>query len=212
MRRLAAPPMQVQRGYLPFPDRYRCRLPWSYTTGLTTNTLNTIGVITYRLNGPYDPDVAAGGSQPQSWDQLAAVGYTRYRCTGAKVTLTFVDPRGDNYWYGYRVRRSTEASPAGEAIDVFRMKKFSYLACMNNSGSQVRRISFYVSPNTIFGETRSQLWNDTEYDSAIASTPTKQVYLDVVCGNQTASAVSTNVMIDIVYYTTLSGLVAFPAS
>lgn len=205
-RRISAPPGQVQRGYLPFPDRYHTRLPWVYQTGLTTPATSVTGAISYRLNGPYDPDVAAGGTQPQSWDQLAAVGYTKYRCTGAKVTITFNDPRSDNYWYGYRIRRSTEVASTGYDVQSFKMLKYTSLACMNNSGSQRRTLSFYVTPNTLFGHTRTQLLTDPNYESDIGGLPTNQLYLDVVCANLTGESVSANVIINIVYYTTLSGV------
>ena len=41
-----------------------------------------------RLNGPYDPQVALGGSQPQYYDMLASM-YSTYMVRGAKISCTF---------------------------------------------------------------------------------------------------------------------------
>ncbi len=48
--------------------------------------------LSFRANGPYDPDVALGGTQPRGWDQISSM-WERSTCTHSKCRVNFL-PEG----------------------------------------------------------------------------------------------------------------------
>ena len=64
------------------------RLIWNQAVCLDRVFLCSHQSYAVRLNGPYDPQVALGGSQPQYYDMLASM-YGTYMVRGAKISCTF---------------------------------------------------------------------------------------------------------------------------
>ena len=64
------------------------RLIWNQAVVLTGFSSALTQSYAVRLNGPYDPQVALGGSQPQYYDMLASM-YSTYMVRGAKISCTF---------------------------------------------------------------------------------------------------------------------------
>ena len=62
---------------LGLPDKFRTRLIWNQAVVLTGFSSALTQSYAVRLNGPYDPQVALGGSQPQYYDMLASM-YSTY--------------------------------------------------------------------------------------------------------------------------------------
>ena len=79
--------MVVHRG-IGLPDKFRTRLIWNQAVVLTGFSSALTQSYAVRLNGPYDPQVALGGSQPQYYDMLASM-YSTYMVRGAKISCTF---------------------------------------------------------------------------------------------------------------------------
>lgn len=77
----------IHRG-IGFPDRFRTKLVWSDSIALSGFSLGLIQNYVVRMNGPYDPQQAVGGTQPTYFDQLATL-YRRYFVRGSKITVTF---------------------------------------------------------------------------------------------------------------------------
>jgi len=50
--------------------------------------------LSFRANGPYDPDVAFGGTQPRGWDQIASM-WERHTVTHSRCKVNFM-PEGVN--------------------------------------------------------------------------------------------------------------------
>ena len=65
------------------------RLIWNQAVVLTGFFLCSPQSYAVRLNGPYDPQVALGGSQPQYYDMLASM-YSTYMVRGAKFLVHLV--------------------------------------------------------------------------------------------------------------------------
>lgn len=193
-------PMGIQRGPAPFPQRFKTKLPWNHLTGFTTNTGATIGTLTYTLSSPYDPDVLLGGTQALYFDQIKAI-YAAYRVTGAKVLLEFNNPLADGYYCGYRIRRSGDVTSQGMTYPNFRTQPMTQIKPLNNSGSQIMKYSFYVTPETVYGLPRSVVMNSQDYQSAMATVPVNQVYIDICCFNAGGVAVQADVSINVLYYT-----------
>lgn len=84
--------MVVHRG-IGLPEKFRTRLVWNESvvfSGFGTTVTQEYSV---RLNGPFDPQYAFGGTQPTYYDQLAAL-YNSYMVRGAKISVTFALPAG----------------------------------------------------------------------------------------------------------------------
>jgi len=190
-------------GVSPFPPRLTCKMPWSYMTGLTTPATNTTGIITYRLNSPYDPDAGAGGDQPKGYDQYAAI-YGRYRVVRAFVELEFSNPNGDKYFGGYRVRRTGATNSSGLTWGQFITLPWSNLAPVSTAGTRKHTFRFSITPNEVYGMTHQQLLDDYEFSAANNNNATKEIDLDVVCYAPNATAVAANVGIKITYETVWS--------
>lgn len=84
--------MVVHRG-IGFPEKFRTRLVWSESVVLSSFAANTTSQYVVRLNGPYDPQSALGGSQPPYYDQLAEI-YNSYLVKGAKISVSYALPAG----------------------------------------------------------------------------------------------------------------------
>ena len=65
------------------------------------------------MNGPFDPQAALGGTQPQYYDMLASM-YSSYLVKGAKISVTF---------------SPTTSGTAGDGPYVVGIKWQSYRSC-----------------------------------------------------------------------------------
>lgn len=198
---LRKPATTVQRGFLPFAARYRARLPWTYFTGVTPPAASNFGCVTYRLNGPYDPDTGAGGTSAKGFSTLAGI-YGRYICYGAKVVIQWADPNGDGLKLGYRVRRGNQATSSGMTLPNFTQSPFTRLNALNSTGSQKMTQSVYVPIDVPWGVRKSRLFDETEYSSTTGGNPANEVYIDVGGIDSTGvGSTSVGVTVTIVYYT-----------
>lgn len=77
----------IHRG-IGLPDRFRTRLVWNESVSLTGFGTSIIQNYVVRMNGPFDPQQAIGGTQPTYYDQLATL-YRRYFVRGSKITVRF---------------------------------------------------------------------------------------------------------------------------
>ena len=127
------------------------------------------------MNGPFDPQAALGGTQPQYYDMLASM-YSSYLVKGAKISVTFSPTTsgtaGDGpYVVGIKCGRATGVVT----------NNVSLIAQTSNTGHTV------MSPNggsTTITQTYSpkQLEPDGEGDDIQAQTsgtPTRQWYANV---------------------------------
>lgn len=166
--------MVVHRG-IGLPDKFRTRLIWNQAVVLTGFSSALTQSYAVRLNGPYDPQVALGGSQPQYYDMLASM-YSTYMVRGAKISCTFSpttsSTAGDGpYVVGVKCGRGAALVTTNPSI----------LTQMPNTGHTI------MSPNgnsVTVTQTFSpkQLEPDGEGDdlqSQTSTTPTRQWYANV---------------------------------
>jgi hypothetical protein len=183
-------------------------LPWAWATGLSSPATTLTGVVTYRLNGPYDPDAAVGGGQPRGYDQLTPI-YDQYRVVRADVEIIFSDPSAVYYYCGYRVRRNADTTTAGltygQAVDL-PLTKIEHLS---TTGNRQRRFKFSINPGKVFGMTDRQVEDDPNFASAANTVPTNQAVVDVIALCTAASAIDASVQIRIQYHTVWSKLKLF---
>ena len=153
----------------------RTRLVWNQAIALTRFSSAITQVYSVRMNGPFDPQAALGGTQPQYYDMLASM-YSSYLVKGAKISVTFSPTTsgtaGDGpYVVGIKCGRATGVVT----------NNVSLIAQTSNTGHTV------MSPNggsTTITQTYSpkQLEPDGEGDDIQAQTsgtPTRQWYANV---------------------------------
>lgn len=191
---------RVDRGILPFPSRLTAKVPWAHITGLSAPNNTIAGCVSYRLNGPYDPDVAVGGSQPAGWDQYAAL-YKRYRVVRANVEIEFANPTATDYYGGYHLRTGSTSSASSTVVyDSLVTRPFADMRPVPLYGERQRNFKFSVVPSDIWGVPRSQLAIEAEWRALTASSvPTNETILDVCALNPNAATVSATVAIRIEY-------------
>lgn len=211
-RTLVKPARGVQRGYLPFPSGgYFARLPYVDESYISADgTAGTSAIIQYRLNSVYDPAVAVGGNQPLQYDTLTAL-YSTYLVHGAKVMITFTNPSADGMYVGYRVRSSYNTTvSSGVSIPRFKELSDQQLVPVNNTGAQVRTLTFYVPIHQVLGVTKQQYKNDyTIYGASTAANPSMTAFLDIVAFSTIAGNTDTvRYSVKIVYYVQFSAYVS----
>jgi hypothetical protein len=192
----------LSTGPSPFPPRLTARLPWNYITGLSAPGSSVTGLVTYRLNGPYDPDTSVGGGQATGFDQLKGI-YDFYRVVRAHVKLVFCNPSTTDYFGGYRIRPSTAGAGNGLDWQQFSDLPNAVLTPVSTSGNRRIEYRFSVDINTMFGVTRQQLEDDPNFRSAVAATPVNELDLEVVAYSY-AGTPSCTVAIQIEYETVFS--------
>lgn len=80
---------RIPRTLRSFPKTQRVKLLYSQIADLSITAGSPVGVV-LRANGPYDPDVNAGGQQPRGFTQWSAF-YERYTCVASKVHFRLLD-------------------------------------------------------------------------------------------------------------------------
>jgi hypothetical protein len=183
-------------------------MPWAWATGLSSPATTLTGIVTYRLNGPFDPDTVLGGGQPRGYDQLTPI-YDQYRVVRADVEITFSDPTAEFFYGGYRVRRSGDTNTAGltygQAVDL----PLTRLEHITTTGSRWRRYKFSINPATVYGMTDAQLNDDPNFAASASGLPTNEVDVDIIALCTAASAVASSVQVRIQYHTVWSKLKLF---
>lgn len=198
------PQPQVQRGFLPFSNSFNVRLPWVWSTSFTAPVGAVSGTLTYRLNGPYDPDYGAGGHQPQQWDQISGL-YRKYFVHAAKFTLEYSNPTMDGLFVGYAIRFTGDGgSYTGLPLDHLSEKRNVAMKPIQNTGSQKVVFSQYVPFHSVFGLPKVIYNADRDsFGSAITTTPTKEVYLTPLIVSPTGDQPTVTLRIGITYYATM---------
>ncbi len=200
------PTRTIQRGYLPFGQSFLVKLPYVFSSTLSTATSSFVAVgHTFRLNSLYDPDQSGLGKQPYQFDQLNTI-YSRYRVHGAKVSITWNNPSADGLYLGYHVRSIHDSfTPVGKNADYIREIAKGKMQPLNDTGSQTMTQSFYVPVGTVFGVSKEIVRSDISYSSGVGGNPLNTVYLDVLALDSTGStSKSAQFSIKITYYAVLS--------
>jgi len=194
----------TQRGFLPFANSFNVRLPWVWSYQPTAPAFDVSGVTTYRLNGPYDPDFAVGGHQPQQWDQISGM-YGKYFVHAAKFTLEYSNPTSDGMFVGFGIRYTGDnGAYAGLTLDQLSEKRNVAMKPIMNSGNQKVIFSQYVPMHQVFGLPKMIYNADrAQFGAAVAATPSKEVWVTPIVIGSGGLTPTVNLRIAITYYATM---------
>ena len=171
------------------PDRLRANIQFSSIGGFTTPAGGVTGILSFRLNGAQDPEVAFGGGQPNYWDTLALL-YRNYRVIGATVKLELIAPALTGYFFGYRIRPATETSSTGLTYAQFKSLPNTVLKYVTTTGKQQIVNKINVKPWGVLGMSEKEYMSTPNTVAAVNTTPTTELYIDIVCYTPNFIAIS----------------------
>lgn len=185
----------------PFPRVLYTRAKFGFE-GLLTQTV--AGVATgyeFRMNSIYDPLASLGGRTVVGHANLAAL-YNNYLVVGAKVNVSFNNPDTDGCRIGCRIRVNNQNSVVGNNMQDITEKPMTYMAGLNDSGTQTKTMSFFIRPWTLMGLSKLEyMANRVGYSSAMNNNPTQdRAKFDIFLINPQTAAANVRVAVKIVYY------------
>ena len=188
----------------PFPRVLKTRMKYARNGSLSQSIQNTSIRDTYRVNSLYDPFQSGVGATVVGHSNMAAI-YSRYLITGCKIMIRFNNPSGDGMRVGVRLRVKAQSDTTSSTLQTLAEQPLTYISGLNNTGSQVKNMSFFVRPWTLMGLSKLEyMANTSSYSSAISSTPTKdEAWFDVFGVDPQNSSTNVSYTIRIIYYVSL---------
>lgn len=114
----------------------------------------------------------------------------------AFVDITFSDPTIDGLWVGWSVHPSTNVNddPAGKELSDYMERPNFTILPLNNTGAQTATARLRVPLHEVFGITKAQYEAQMSvYGAFYNTTPTNQVYLDLLLIDPTGVVASHSV-------------------
>jgi hypothetical protein len=163
------------------PDEYTCKLQYSYAVADSTGAY---GEVILRGNGPYDPEYAAGGGQPQWWDQLSAI-YTHYEAFKSKVTAKVIQrsATGDSAFLIVGMYPHIDPSTATAVHEACERDRSRHeVMGPNVGGPNTMTIIETNTTSQIYGIPKELAKYETDYSALTSTTPNNQWYHHIFYG------------------------------
>lgn len=161
--------------------RYPFKATNTFSVSSTQNQL-------FRLSSVYDPDYSGGGSQPNGFDQWAAV-YNNYRVQKCKWKFNFCTTQGSNepsyMCICPRLDNAAETSYEDLAGEARAKAVFS-----SGAGAPTKVLAGSCDLRKIWGLSKDE-YDDQDFASYVNGNPSKNVYLSVLLGTGSGSTNST---------------------
>lgn len=182
------------------PDKIHIKMPYHtfYTLASTVSQ-----AVVMRGNGPYDPDVIVGGTQPPLYDDLSLL-YYEYYVIGSSITVRFINNGADTakvYLFPHNaISTYNFTSLSGAQIDNQQYAQTRTLSPATTGSSNTCTFKAYMSTNKMAGR---KTQDDQAWASATNTTPTNEWTWQVGAYDYTSGTIPLNihVEINIVYYT-----------
>lgn len=200
---LSAPPRDlIVPSTDPVPVAVRVRLPWAYFTGLVPSAGGAVAALSYRLNGPYDPDTGAGGTSARGFAFWAAA-YKYQICYHVDMQIEFSNPGADGVWVGYRLRQSADTTSNGGVMASLQSLPWCIFTPMNKAGEERMKYRVGVPIYRVLGlQNQDRLFeNPSLYGATVSAVPTIQAYVDVCIVDTTAGTNGASFTVTLTYHT-----------
>ncbi len=133
--------------------------------------------LAYRGNGPFDPEVSVGGSQPVGYDEWSAL-YDRVRVRGCKIRAQIINTSATIPVVAYVVPSRSSVAPTATLASQMVYSKQSF---HNVTGGPLgRALVHYMTTNKIAGDRKGIVGFDDIFGSLVTSTPSTQWYWHLV--------------------------------
>jgi hypothetical protein len=157
--------------------RYTATLAYSQAAG------NTYEDIILHINDLTDPSGAASATQPNYYDQYAAL-YNSFRVDHIKARVAIMPASGDVTSFV-----KLAASPSGTALQSVaqaaqRVCTSTKLVFFKSTVQPIEKVHVIdIDPADVLGRTKQQYMTDLDYSGLAGSSPSKLVYLHCVMNN-----------------------------
>jgi len=189
--------MRLKRG-LGFPERMFAKVQFAEALNGTA-AVATVGRITYRGNGPFDPAVRLGGNSPVDFGRYAAI-YQRYTCYGSRIRVRFTNNTSANLAgvvCAIIATNDTEVVPI--TFGGQRHERTTRLGA--TTGSSTRALTMYKKTGTVLGFSKAKVRTEDTLSSLVTGNPGTQWNWNVlIASNDGVSTVTCNVYTHITYY------------
>ena len=155
----------------PFPLFKFVNFTYQATFQLSSSTTSRIYGTSrdWNLNALYDVDASIGGHQPYGYDQWlgATAPYQRYKVYSVDLSIIFSDPSKDGLRCAAIITNpSSNFTLSAKDIEHVTEAPFSATRIINNTGSQLQRISGRIPMHTVFQVSKDQFSNDLDTTTA----------------------------------------------
>lgn len=191
----------------PFPARLHTRC--KYIMDLNVNSSTTQGVVggvteSIRLNDIWDPYIGLSGA-----NNTTVVGhsqfvnlYNKYIVNGIKLEVQWSDPSADGL-VGI-VSLNQTATLASQTLRSVIEQSLTYTTAINNTGGQVKRMKFYVTPWSLQGLSKLEYKANAQNHSAgVSATPPNTVLARFgLCNASSTNTEKMRLRVRVIMYTT----------
>lgn len=169
-----------------------------------------VPVEVFRLNSLFDPEFTGVGHQPLNWDQITPF-YQFYRVNGVKVIIRFFGSPNDGMRVGYKARNSTDSyNTALRTCSQIRETQNTRIKIVNSdSPARDGVVSHYFPLSRLQGISRLKFNIDDTYTATTVTNPVNSMFLDVFASGpvDNSAGFSINYTVELIYYTTMFGLI-----
>lgn len=153
----------------PFPPVKGYKLVYEQDGYLSVGTSGVLGTQQkFILNGLYDVDISGMGHQPYGFDALQ-VAYQRYKVHGVLIDLTFYNVQSINaidVSYQINNPQAYSNSITGANPQAVGERQNAETVTLQNTGSQTKKVKFYLPMHKAFEMSRLQYKADIENTTA----------------------------------------------
>jgi len=187
--RRRVPVYRRNRSLLPYADqpmRKLAKLKYVSYYGFT-NTNGALGVVAFRANGMYDPEVAVGGHQPYGFDQLMAM-YDHFTVVSSSINVQLVNHADPGQDAEPNVIGVSLVDTPGRVLSAYGVAGVNILEMPFVSKTLVdgpavmqkdRSVNCHFNASKFFGKPLSTMIGDSEYRGSVAADPTEDATFEV---------------------------------
>jgi hypothetical protein len=182
--------------HIGIPDELHCRLRYIETF---QDVAGAFEEYLYRGNGPYDPNQAVGGGQPQYWDELTAM-YGSYCSVRSRMRLEVLQQAGSTAasFISVGVYPNINTTAAITLTQAQMQDRSKHRNLGPNTGNRgVVEFTYESSIMQMYGVTLQNAYDSADFQSATSTTPVDEWFYHIYIGTYD-SATNVNVRVNVV--------------
>lgn len=182
-RRRMVPTRGIRTSRQPFPQAKVCRLSYGINDDLVGVPVQSVS---YKVNSPYDPPVAASTDQPYYFDQLAAL-YDRVLVYKISYQIHFINSSAHSALPFVQFSTNTTVPSLTRQILEDRWCRHTICSAITG-GSPNATIRGKANISSIFGIPPSKVFTDDVYQALVTADPNRPAYLHIGATTETDNA------------------------
>lgn len=196
-----------------YPDYIIAKLKFTdYVT--ITSAAGGLAQVTYRANGPYDPNPSLGGDSAYGFPEYGGI-FKNYTCYGSKISIRTnnqnsmavdavvgIIPVASSSGVVAGTDYTTSIWTSWQNMRYMKWRMVPSIQGGNYANKVFRSVSNSMSVTKYFGISKQKVRDDDIYSAATNANPATQFYWAIVCFDLAKAANATSVLVEInmVYY------------